>query len=96
MISCKLQLFFLLLEVLKILNSNTENPYMIWDNGTRAELTDFLENERTSSIRRGTCDPTFGASFKFSSHENELVVGDIFVRIYNEQPMFQLKVSCFL
>ena len=79
------------LEVLKILNSNTENPYMIWDNGTRAELTDFLENERTSSIRRGTCDPTFGASFQFSSHENELIVGDIFVRIYNEQPMFQLK-----
>ena len=39
-------------EVLKLLNSNVESPYLIWDNGTRAELTDFLENERTSSVRR--------------------------------------------
>lgn len=78
---------------MKILNSNHENPYLIWDNGTRAELTEFLESERTSSVRRGTCDPTFGASFKFSTHEGELVVGDIFVKIYNRQPMFQLRVS---
>lgn len=80
-------------EVLKLLNSNVESPYLIWDNGTRAELTDFLENERTSTVRRGTCDPSFGSEFKFSAHKDELVVGNIFVRIYNQQPMFQLEVS---
>jgi DnaJ family protein C protein 13 len=80
-------------EVLKLLNSNSENPYLVWDNSTRAELTEFLEEERTSSVRRGTCDPAFGSNFKFTAHEDELIVGDIFVRIFNLQPMFQLKVS---
>ena len=81
------------LEVLKLLNSNSENPYLVWDNSTRAELTDFLENERTSSVRTGSCDPAFGSNFKFTAHEDELIVGDVFVRIYNQQPMFQLKVG---
>ncbi len=78
--------------MLKLLNSNVESPYLIWDNGTRAELTDFLDNERTSCVRRGTCDTTFGSEFKFSAHKDELIVGNIFVRIYNQQPMFQLEV----
>ena len=69
-----------------------ESPYLIWDNGTRAELTDFLENERTSTVRRGTCDPSFGSEFKFTAHKDEIVVGNIFIRIYNQQPMFQLEV----
>ena len=46
-------------DILKLLNSNVESPYLIWDNGTRAELTDFLDNERTNSVRRGTCDPRY-------------------------------------
>ena len=55
-------------EILKLLNSNTKNPYIVWDNGTRAELAEFLETERTSIVRRGTCDPAFGAEFKYSAH----------------------------
>ena len=69
-----------------------ESPYLIWDNGTRAELTEFLENERTSTVRRGTCDPSFGSEFKFTAHKDEIIVGNIFIRIYNQQPMFQLEV----
>jgi hypothetical protein len=80
-------------QVLKILNSNVESPYLIWDNSTRAELTEFVESERTSSIRRGVCDPAFGSEFQFSAHKGELVVGNVFVRIYNQQPMFQLEVG---
>ena len=67
----------------------------MWDNSTRAELTDFIEEERTSSVRRGTCDPSFGAEFKFSAHKDQLVVGNIFVKIYNEQPDFQVTNSIF-
>ncbi len=78
-------------EVLKLLNTDSENPYLVWDLSTRAELMEFLENERTSSVRTGTCDPAFGSNFKFTAHENELVVGGIFVRIFNQQPMFQLQ-----
>lgn len=43
--------FFSFLQVLKLLTSNTRNPYLIWDNGTRAQLVDFLEYQRTKSSK---------------------------------------------
>lgn len=39
-------------QVLKLLNSNSENPYLIWNNGTRAELMEFLEEQQESNIKR--------------------------------------------
>ncbi|GIY06445.1 dnaJ homolog subfamily C member 13 [Caerostris darwini] len=78
-------------EILKILNSNTENPYLIWDNATRAELTEYLKRQRKDKIRSGECDPTFGSDFKFSAHDTELIIGGIFVRVYNEQSTFPLE-----
>ncbi|XP_026104621.1 dnaJ homolog subfamily C member 13-like isoform X4 [Carassius auratus] len=78
-------------EVLKLLNSNSENPYLIWNNGTRAELMEFLEEQQESSIKRGECDKSFGSEFLFSEHRKELIVGEIFVRVYNEQPVFPLE-----
>ncbi|XP_062518532.1 LOW QUALITY PROTEIN: dnaJ homolog subfamily C member 13-like [Corticium candelabrum] len=80
-------------EVLKILNSNTENPYLIWDNATRAELTDYVTKQQQSQIRTGECDSELGASFEFTVHKDELLVGEIFVRVYNEQPTFVLENS---
>ena len=41
---------------------------------------------------QGECDTSFGARFTFSVFSEELIVGEIFVRIYNEQPLFQLEV----
>lgn len=41
---------------------------------------------------QGECDPDYGASFQFEVHTKELVVGEIFVRVYNEQPTFVLEV----
>ncbi|PIC50764.1 hypothetical protein B9Z55_000154 [Caenorhabditis nigoni] len=73
--------------VLKTLNSNLENPYMIWDNGTRAEVLEFVERHRTSNEPSSTL---MGAEFELSVHKNELIVGDVFIRIYNEQPTFAL------
>ncbi|KAK2150998.1 hypothetical protein LSH36_380g05005 [Paralvinella palmiformis] len=78
-------------EILKILNSNTENPYLIWDNATRAELTEFLVDQEQQKIRTGECDQQLGADFVFTVHEKELIIGEIFVRIYNEQPTFTLE-----
>ena len=37
-------------QVLKLLNSNSENPYLIWNNGTRAELLEFLEEQQRENI----------------------------------------------
>lgn len=36
---------------MKLLNSNSENPYLIWNNGTRAELLEFLEAQQEANIR---------------------------------------------
>lgn len=36
---------------MKLLTSNTRNPYLIWDNGTRAQLIDFLEMQRSFCIK---------------------------------------------
>ncbi|KPP77846.1 dnaJ-like subfamily C member 13-like, partial [Scleropages formosus] len=78
-------------EVLKLLNSNSENPYLIWNNGTRAELLEFLEGQQESIIKRGECDKSFGSEFVFTDHGKELIVGEIFVRVYNEQPAYPLE-----
>ncbi|XP_059584765.1 dnaJ homolog subfamily C member 13 isoform X1 [Alligator mississippiensis] len=79
-------------EILKMLNSNTENPYLIWNNGTRAELLEFLESQQESMVKRGDCDKSYGSEFVFSDHAKELIVGEIFVRVYNEVPTFQLEL----
>ena len=42
---------------------------------------------------KGECDPSYGADFVFEIHAKELIVGDIFVRIFNDQPMFVLEVG---
>ncbi|TRY98042.1 hypothetical protein DNTS_004430 [Danionella cerebrum] len=78
-------------ETLKLLNCNSENPYLIWNNGTRAELLEFLEMQQEASIRRGEGDPALGSQFIFGDHGKELIVGEIFVRVYNEQPTFPLE-----
>ncbi|CAJ0944421.1 unnamed protein product, partial [Mesorhabditis belari] len=75
-------------EVLKTLNSNTENPYLVWDNGTRAELLEFVEKQRTST---GNMSDLFGAEFTLSVCANEFIVGDVFIRIYNDQPNFDIE-----
>ncbi|KAF4020599.1 hypothetical protein G4228_012493 [Cervus hanglu yarkandensis] len=79
-------------EILKMLNSNTESPYLIWNNSTRAELLEFLESQQESMIKKGDCDKTYGAEFVYSDHAKELIVGEIFVRVYNEVPTFPLEV----
>lgn len=38
-------------EILKVLNSNTENPYLVWNNGTRAELVEYLRTQQKEKIR---------------------------------------------
>jgi len=41
---------------------------------------------------KGECDAALGAEFVFSVRSKELIIGDVYVRIYNEQPMFPLEV----
>ena len=43
------------MQILKLLNSNSENPLLIWDNSTRAELMEFLTTEQQNKIRTVSC-----------------------------------------
>ena len=52
-----------------------------------------VKKDSTSLLPQGDCDPSFGAEFTYTIHSKELVVGEIFVRVYNEQPTFVLEVS---
>lgn len=54
---------------------------------------DWLINCIIHILFQGQCDPALGSEFVFSVHEKELIIGEIFVRIYNDQPTFPLEVS---
>ena len=36
---------------------------------------------------------TFGEGFTYATLRDELVIGEVYVRVYNEQPTFVLEVS---
>lgn len=79
-------------EILKILNSNCSNPYLIWDNGTRAELNEYLEAKRQERLNGNDSFEHDFSDFKYSVHVGELIIGEIYVKIYNEQPNFPIEV----
>ncbi|XP_031784415.1 dnaJ homolog subfamily C member 13 isoform X2 [Nasonia vitripennis] len=78
-------------EILKILNSNCSNPYLIWDNGTRAELTEYLEGKLQEKLDGNSNFEHDFTDFNYTSHKGELVIGEIFVKIFNEQPTFPIE-----
>ena len=45
------------------------------------------------SDQQGDCDPTFGEQFVFDALRDELVVGEVYIRVYNDQPTFVLEVG---
>lgn len=78
--------------MLKILTSNVQTPYLIWDNGTRTQLIDFLTENQQAHVRTGQSDPEYGAAFEFDAHKDELIIGGVFIHVYNEQPTFLIQV----
>lgn len=88
-----LNIFFIssLFKLLKILTSNCETPYLIWNNSTRAELNDFLDHKRKEQ-RNLKAENLQNIEINFSSHANELIIGNVFIRIYNSQSEFTIEV----
>lgn len=82
-------------EVLKTLTQNTRNPYLIWDNSTRAQLLDFLEYQRQHSSKEQYADITdiynTTSKFVYDATRDELKIGGVYIRIYNEMPTFQIQ-----
>lgn len=82
-------------EILKTLTQNTRNPYLIWDNGTRAQLLDFLEFQRQNSSKEQYSDITEiynnTSKFIYDATRDELKIGGVYIRIYNEMPTFPIQ-----
>lgn len=82
-------------EVLKILTQNTRNPYLIWDNSTRAQLLDFLEFQRQNSSKEQFGDITdiynTTSKFVYDATRDELKIGGVYIRMYNEMPTFPIQ-----
>lgn len=82
-------------EILKILTQNTRNPYLIWDNGTRAQLLDFLEFQRQNSSKEQYSDITdiynTTSKFVYDATRDELKIGGVYIRIYNDMPTFPIQ-----
>ena len=45
-------------------------------------------------ITQSECDMSYGEDFRYSVLCEELVVGEVYVRVYNDQPTYVLEVSC--
>lgn len=82
-------------EVLKTLTQNTRNPYLIFDNSTRAQLLDFLEFNRQNSSKEQYSDITDiydnTSKFVYDATRDELKIGGVYIRIYNEMPTFPIE-----
>ncbi|XP_072942508.1 dnaJ homolog subfamily C member 13 [Epargyreus clarus] len=73
-------------ELLKTLTSNWRTPYLVWDNSTRAELRELLRDARACDE-----DGPLVPDFAYSAHDGLLLVGGVYLDIYNEQPDFIIE-----
>uniref|UniRef100_A0A7S2T2D5 J domain-containing protein n=1 Tax=Chloropicon primus TaxID=1764295 RepID=A0A7S2T2D5_9CHLO len=83
-------------ELLKDLNTNVENPCKIWNDKMRKELLTHTKEQLEipagiEDLPYAIGDLSLAEKFKFKALENELVIGRIYVRLYNINPTFPLK-----
>ncbi|XP_021751331.1 dnaJ homolog subfamily C GRV2-like isoform X1 [Chenopodium quinoa] len=78
-------------ELLSKVNSNLESPEIIWNSSTRSELLKFVEEQRTSQGPDGSYDLKDSHEFTYTSLSKELCVGNVYLRVYNDQPDFEIS-----
>ncbi|XP_039045088.1 dnaJ homolog subfamily C GRV2-like [Hibiscus syriacus] len=64
-------------DLLSMLNTNLESPEIIWNSSTRAELLKFVDQKRANQ------GP--------DALSKELFVGNVYLRVYNDQPDFEIS-----
>lgn len=89
----ELTLSFIFMFIDSFKNWYLQRFFVDWCWATLGDVFADLQNETLFKNQRVLQSELFGAEFKMSLYVNELIVGDIFVRIYNEQPNFVLYVS---
>lgn len=78
-------------DLLSKLNSNLESPEIIWNSSTRAELLKFVDQQRGSPGPDGSYDLSESHAFAYEALINELYVGNVYLRVYNDQPDFEIS-----
>ncbi|XP_038711380.1 dnaJ homolog subfamily C GRV2 isoform X1 [Tripterygium wilfordii] len=78
-------------DLLSKLNSNLESPEIIWNSSTRAELLKFVDQQRASHSPDGSYDLNDSRAFIYKALSKELFVGNVYLRVYNDQPEFEIS-----
>lgn len=78
-------------DLLSNLNSNLESPEIIWNSLTRAELLKFVDEQRANQCPDGSYDLTELHSFSYQALDKELLVGNVYLRVYNNQPDYEIN-----
>ncbi|KAK3028083.1 hypothetical protein RJ639_039374 [Escallonia herrerae] len=76
-------------DLLSKLNTNLESPEIIWNSSTRAELLKFVDQQRASLGPDGSYDLKDSHAFAYEALSKELFVGNVYLRVYNDQPDFE-------
>ena len=72
-------------ELLTILNTRKEVPRLIWTNEMRDQLLESVNNRIHDQGETGNTHLEMASDFVFDAIKDELIVGDVYVRIYNNQ-----------
>lgn len=78
-------------DLLSKLNTNLESPEIIWNSSTRAELLKFVDQQRASQGPDGLYDLRDSHIFAYEALSKELFVGNVYLRVYNDQPDFEIS-----
>ncbi|KAL9678302.1 hypothetical protein QQ045_016145 [Rhodiola kirilowii] len=78
-------------DLLSRLNSNLESPEIIWNSSTRAELLQFVDEQRASKCPDGSYELKDVNMFAYKALSKELYVGHVYLRVYNDQPDFEIS-----
>ncbi|XP_022144872.1 dnaJ homolog subfamily C GRV2 [Momordica charantia] len=78
-------------DLLSKINANLESPEIIWNSSTRAELLKFVDQQRSSQGPDGSYDLKDSHGFVYEALSKELYVGNVYLRVYNDQPDFEIS-----
>ncbi|KAI5320494.1 PREDICTED: dnaJ [Prunus dulcis] len=78
-------------DLLSKLNNNLESPEIIWNSSTRAELLKFVDQQRASQGPDGSYEMKDSHVFAYKALSKELYVGNVYLRVYNDQPDFEIS-----
>ncbi|XP_059649663.1 dnaJ homolog subfamily C GRV2-like isoform X1 [Cornus florida] len=85
-------------DLLSRLNTNLETPEIMWNSSTRAELLKFVDQQRANQGPDGSYDLKDSPAFTYEALSKELFVGNVYLRVYNDQPDFEIsepEAFCF-